>query len=107
MTGSAKPITFLKYRSEIPPLQRWVSLRSTHPTGFRGEAMALQCRECKQRISWTAASNCPFCGAENPLGYSRGTKWFLASVVLILLGGFVVLFLKFAEGIAKIDSLPK
>jgi hypothetical protein len=69
--------------------------------------MTLQCGECKERINWIAASRCPFCGAENPLGYSRGTKWFWASVVLILLVGFVVLLLKFAEGIAKIDSLPK
>jgi hypothetical protein len=69
--------------------------------------MALQCRECRERIGWTAASRCPFCGAENPLGYSSGTKWFWVSVALILLGGFMVLVSKFAEGIAKIDSLPR
>ena len=68
--------------------------------------MALQCRECKEPISWRM-TRCPFCGAENPLGYSPGTKWFWVTVALVLLGGFVVLFSKFAEGIAKIDSLPK
>jgi hypothetical protein len=69
--------------------------------------MALQCRECKERISWTAASRCPFCGAENPLGYRSQSKWFWAFVVLILLGGFVVWFHHLAEGLARIDELPK
>jgi hypothetical protein len=68
--------------------------------------MALPCRECKEPINWYM-TRCPFCGAENPLGYSRGTKWFWASVGLILLGGFVVLVFKVADGLARIDSLPK
>jgi hypothetical protein len=69
--------------------------------------MALQCRECKERINWTAASRCPFCGAENPLGYKPRSKWFWAFVVLALLGGFVVWFLFLLVGLARIDFLPK
>jgi hypothetical protein len=69
--------------------------------------MALQCRECKERISWTAASRCPLCGAENPLGYSSGTKWFWVFLVLVLLCGFGVWLFKLAEGLARIDELPK
>jgi hypothetical protein len=69
--------------------------------------MALECRECKERISWATASRCPFCGAENPLGYSSGSKWFWAFVVFILLGGFFVWFDHLAEGLARIDELPK
>jgi hypothetical protein len=69
--------------------------------------MALQCRECKVRISWTAASHCPACGAENPLGYKSQSKWFWAIVVLVLLGALFVLFQHLAEGLARIDELPK
>ena len=64
-------------------------------------------RECKERISWTAASRCPVCGAENPLGYSSATKWYLAFVVLILTVGFAAWFFTFLEGLARIDELPK
>ena len=69
--------------------------------------MMLQCRECKERMSWTSASRCPFCGAENPLGYSRGAKWFWIFLFFILLGGFAVWFEKVLEGLARIDDWPR
>jgi hypothetical protein len=69
-------------------------------------AMALPCRECKEPISWYV-TRCPFCDAENPLGYGPGTKWFWVGVGLILLGGFVVWFSMVLGGLARIDSLPK
>jgi len=69
--------------------------------------MPLQCRECKARISWTAGPRCPFCGADNPLGYSSGTKWSWIAVAIILLFGFVAWFVKALEGLARIDEPPQ
>jgi RNA polymerase subunit RPABC4/transcription elongation factor Spt4 len=69
--------------------------------------MTLRCRECKGQLSATDGRRCPICGEENPLGYLQTTKWFWLFIGVILLVGGLVLIARLADGLGRIDQLPR